>query len=318
MRAAAPVGAPAEAVREDTFTWRRCVSDKNCSLSADYGKIPVMPVKVALIYDFDGTLAPGNMQGHGLLDALGHQLEKDFWARVRAVAAEQDADEVLVYMWRILEDARAQGTPITRDFLAAFGASVPLFPGVETWFDRINAFGVTRNLEIEHYIVSSGLYEMIMGCKIAGRFRHVFASKYMFDGQGTATAPGVAINYTTKTQYLFRINKGILNSHDRASLNGWTSDDARPIPFERMIFLGDGDTDIPTMKMIAYKGGEAIGVFGNWEEAAARNLINRLIEEDRVRRVAPADYREDSQLDVMVKGLLGRMARAAGWKPPTS
>jgi phosphoserine phosphatase len=274
-----------------------------------------MATKVALVYDFDGTLAPDNMQGHGLLAALGHETELDFWTRGTAIAKAQDADEVLVYMWRILEDARSQGIPVTKDMLASFGAKVPLFPGVDTWFQRINKFGVIHELDIQHYIVSSGLFEMIQGCRIAHEFHHIFASKYMYAENGDATAPGVAINYTTKTQYLFRINKGILNSSDRKSLNGFTPEDERPIPFERMIFLGDGDTDIPTMKMITYKGGESIGVFGNWEKAAERQLIHRLIEEDRVKRVAPADYREDTQLDVMVKGLLGRIARAAGWKP---
>jgi hypothetical protein len=276
-----------------------------------------MAIKAALIYDFDGTLAPGNMQGHGLLAALGHELEPDFWTKGAGIAKEQDADEVLVYMWRILQDAKAKNIPVTKQTLAAFGAKVPLFPGVYGWFKRTKAFAADHGLELHHYVVSSGLFEMIQGCSIVHEFAHVFASKYMYDDQGQATAPGVAINYTTKTQYLFRINKGIMNSSDRRSLNGYTSVDARPIPFERMIFLGDGDTDIPTMKMITYKGGEAIGVFGEWSEAASRQLIHRLIEEDRVKRVAPADYREDSQLDVMIKGLLGRMARAAGWKPAT-
>lgn len=274
-----------------------------------------MAIKAALIYDFDGTLAPGNMQGHGLLDALGHQLEPHFWEKGAEIAKEQDADEVLVYMWRILQDAKAKGLAVTKEFLASFGSKIPLFPGVDSWFKRINAFGKEHDLEIQHYVVSSGLFEMIQGCSIVNEFHHVFASKYMYGANGEATAPGVAINYTTKTQYLFRINKGIMNSSDRKSLNGFTSEEARPIPFERMIFLGDGDTDIPTMKMMTYKGGEAIGVFGEWEKSASRNLIHRLIEEDRVKRVAPADYTEDSQLDVMVKGLLGRIARAAGWKP---
>ena len=219
-------------------------------------------------------------------------------------------------MWRILSDAQQRGRPVTRELLADFGARLPLFPGVPEWFDRIDAFGRERDLAIEHYVVSSGLFEMIRGCSVFSKFRRVFASQYMYSDDGTAFAPGVAINYTTKTQYLFRINKDIMNHYDSASLNGWTPEVGRPIPFEHMIFFGDGETDIPTMKMVTYKGGEAIAVFGNWNEAAQRKLINRLIEEDRVKRVAPADYTADSQLDVMTKGLLGRIARAAGWRPP--
>ncbi len=274
-----------------------------------------MPTSVALIYDFDGTLAHGNMQGHGLLQELGHELEAHFWERGQRVAIEQDADEILVYMWRILEDAQRLGRAVTRDYLATHGARVPLFPGVDSWFDRIDAFAAERDLRVEHYVVSSGLYEMIQGCAVAKKFRHVFASRYLYDAEGRALAPGVAINYTTKTQYLFRINKGILNSWDRRALNQWIPESQRPIPFHRMVFLGDGETDIPTMKMIRQEGGEAIAVFGDWDNANDRNQIYRLIEENRVKMVAPADYRESSQLDVMVKGLLGRMARQAGWQP---
>jgi hypothetical protein len=275
-----------------------------------------MPTRVALIYDFDGTLAKGNMQEHGLLEELGHELETEFWQKGSAISKKQDADEVLVYMWRILEDAQKRSIRVTKRYLAEHGSKVPLFPGVDTWFGRINAFGRSRNLKIEHYVVSSGLFEMIMGTKVARKFRHVFASKYMYAEDGSAKAPGVAINYTTKTQYLFRINKGILNSWNRGALNIWMPEADRPIPFKRMVFLGDGDTDIPAMKMIKSQGGEAIGVFGDWEKEAHRALVHRLIEEDRVKMVAPADYREDSHLDVLVKGLLGRMARDAGWRPP--
>lgn len=277
-----------------------------------------MTTTVALIYDFDGTLANGNMQGHGLLADLGHELEAEFWTRGGAISKEQDSDEVLVYMWRILEDAQAKNIRVTREYLAEHGRKVPLFPGVDTWFERIDAFGRERDLKIEHYVISSGLYEMIMGCAVASKFRHVFASKYMYHQDGTAKAPGVAINYTTKTQYLFRINKGILNSWNRKGLNIWMPNEARQIPFERMVFLGDGDTDIPAMKMIRSKGGEAIGVFGDWTSKDHRELIHRLIEEDRVKMVAQANYVEDSNLDVLVKGLLGRIARDAGWRPPRS
>jgi hypothetical protein len=274
-----------------------------------------MPTTVALIYDFDGTLAKGNMQGHGLLAELGHELETEFWKCGGSISEQQDADEVLVYMWRILEDARAKGIRVTKEYLAGHGRRVPLFPGVDAWFDRIDAFGRDRDLMIEHYVISSGLFEMIEGCAIATKFRHVFASKYLYNPDGTAKAPGVAINYTTKTQYLFRINKGILNSWNRKALNIWVPNEERPIPFKRMVFLGDGDTDIPAMKMIRSQGGEAIGVFGDWKSKEHRELIHRLIEEDRVKMVAQADYTEDSSLDVLVKGILGRIARDAGWRP---
>jgi hypothetical protein len=156
---------------------------------------------------------------------------------------------------------------------------------------------------------------MIVASAIGSKFNHVFASSYQCDENGVATAPGVAINYTTKTQYLFRINKGLLNSWDRKALNTFMAPAERPIPFSRMVFLGDGDTDIPAMKMMQFQGGEAIAVFGNWEDAKHRDVVSRLIEENRVKMVAGADYRENSQLEVLVKGLLARIAREAGWRP---
>ena len=261
--------------------------------------------RTAIVYDFDGTLARGNMQGHRLLADLGHEFEKDFWRRGLEVARESDGDEVLVYMWRIIEDARRAGKPVTSDWLRAYGHDLPLFDGLDTWFERINGFGEANGLAIEHYVVSSGLKEIIEGCPIAEKFKWIFASSYLYE-QGQAVAPAVAINYTTKMQYLFRINKGIMNSWDRTALNEWIPDRERPIPFSRMIFIGDGETDIPAMKTVRSQGGEVIAVFGCWEEHS--ETINRLIKEDRARMVAPADYKEKSQLDVMVKGLLSRMA----------
>ncbi len=269
-------------------------------------------VAAAIVYDFDGTLCDGNMQEHGLLQRLGHSRAKEFWDEGGRIAREQDADEVLVYMWRLMMDARGSEQPLTRSELRGYGTKLTLFPGVETWFKRIDAFGASIGLAVDHYVVSSGLLEIIEGSSIAARFKHIFASHYMYSHDGEAIAPAVAINYTTKTQYLFRINKGILNSWDRTSLNSYMAPARRPIPFSRMVFIGDGDTDIPSMKMMKHQGGEAIAVFGNWDVAASRNLIHRLIEEERVGMVAPADYRENSQLEVVVKGVLGRFALASG------
>jgi haloacid dehalogenase-like hydrolase len=173
---------------------------------------------------------------------------------VKAKAKQHDADEILVYMWRMLEVARDKQKAVTRDLLVEHGRKTPLFAGVETWFDRIDAYAANAGLTLEHYVISSGIEEMIAGCKIYGAFKKVFASRFIYDDKGVAIWPGVAVNYTTKTQFLFRINKGIPNTYDNAEINKWMPLDERPVPFTRMIYIGDGETDIPAMKMVRHQG----------------------------------------------------------------
>jgi hypothetical protein len=275
-------------------------------------------ISAAIVYDFDGTLAEGNIQEHSLLPTLGLE-PRSFWGRVKAETKSNDADEILIYMWLLLREAQEKGISLTSKMLADHGRDVRLFDGVESWFGRVNQFAAVRGLDLKHYVISSGLKAMIRGCPVHGSFSHVFASDYLYSESGEALWPGSAINYTTKTQFLFRINKGIPNNWDNVSINKWVPLKEREIPFERMIFLGDGDTDIPTMKMMRHQGGCSIAVFDpkTWDERAARNKIGRLIAEDRVQFVAPADYSEGSQLDVTVRGILGRIARdEAGFREP--
>ncbi|MEO6091981.1 MAG: HAD family hydrolase [Novosphingobium sp.] len=268
--------------------------------------------RVALIYDFDGTLSPGNMQQHTLIPALGFDDGSGFWNEVKKRNRDVDGDEILAYMHYLLE---ANPGVVSASSLRRHGSELPLFGGVDEWFDRINAFGANRSLDIEHYIISSGLREMIEGSSISENFKHIFASRYAYTGD-TPKWPAVAINYTTKTQYLFRINKGIDNNWDDASVNSYIPMQERPLPFERMIFLGDGGTDIPTMKMIKYQGGTAIAVFDEAEfRGPHQKKVYKLIAEDRANYVCPADYNNGSLLDITIKGVLGRIARATGYVP---
>lgn len=269
-------------------------------------------LRTAIVYDFDGTLAPGNIQEHAFLPNKKIKKE-DFWKAVGREAKCTDSDEILVYMRKMIEAANDDGKPLTRSALLEEGKSTPLFEGVEDWFDRINEYAVGIDLSLEHYIISSGIQEMIEGCKIADKFTHIFASKFLYNDAGEATWPGTAINYTTKTQFLFRINKGVLNNWDRNTINKWVPMDQRPIPFERMIFIGDGDTDIPSMKMIRLQGGYPIAVFDkkDWSEGGisseAHKKVFKLISENRVDFVAAGDYTNGSQLDITIKGILGRI-----------
>ena len=274
-------------------------------------------LKTALIYDFDGTLARGNMQEVTFIPSVGMGVG-DFWGEADRLTKSADGDNILMYMQLMLQRARENGRPITRTLLKEHGEDVKLFDGLKSdltgkgWFERIDAIGARYGLEIEHYIVSAGLEEMIEGCPIRPAFRHVFASKFAYDDHGVAIWPAVGVNYTTKTQYLFRINKGVRNHWDHERINKFIPDDARAVPFERMIFLGDGDTDVPTMKMMHTKGGFSIAVYDPRNSERDQEKIYGLISEDRVNFVAAADYREGQPLDLIVKGLLGRIAINAG------
>jgi len=255
------------------------------------------------------------MQEHSFLPELGVN-SKTFWNDVKTAARKNDADEVLVYMWHMLELAKEKGIRITKKALTNHGKEIPLFDGVDDWFRRIDKFATERTLSIEHYVVSSGNHEIIAGSKIFRLFKNVYASRFIFGKAGEAVWPAVAINYTTKTQFLFRINKGIENSWDNGQINRWVPMNERPVPFSRMIFIGDGDTDIPSMKMVRFQGGHSIAVFDPESFQQSPKKVYRLIAEDRVHFVAPADYSDGSQLDVTIKGILARMARDVGYRGP--
>ncbi|WP_406852483.1 haloacid dehalogenase-like hydrolase [Brevundimonas sp. BH3] len=274
------------------------------------------PLKTAIIYDFDGTLARGNMQEVSFIPSVGMDIGA-FWGQAEALTKSADADGILMYMQLMLKHARDKGISITKDMLADHGKDVALFEGLRdlSWFDRINEFGAKYNLEIEHYIISAGLEEMIDGTPIRPALRHVFASHYVYDENGEAAWPAVGVNYTTKTQYLFRINKGVKNHWEHERVNHFIPDEDRPIPFDRMIFLGDGDTDVPTMKMMHTKGGFSIAVYDPRSNEKDQKKVYSLISEDRVNFVAAADYREGSALDLIVKGLVGRIAINSGTMP---
>lgn len=277
-------------------------------------------LKTALIYDFDGTLARGNMQEVTFIPSLGMDIG-DFWGEADKLTKASDGDNILMYMQLMLQRARQNGAVITKKTLREHGEDVKLFDGLKSdltgpgWFERIDAVGARYGLDIEHYIISAGLEEMIDGCPIRDAFHHVFASKFAYDADGAAIWPAVGVNYTTKTQYLFRINKGVLNHWDHERINKFVADDDRRIPFERMIFLGDGDTDVPTMKMMHTKGGFSIAVYDPRNSEKDQKKIYSLISEDRVNFVAAADYREGQPLDLIVKGLIGRIAIQSGTMP---
>ena len=275
------------------------------------------PIRTAIVYDFDGTLAPGNIQEHRLLPEYLGVTKEAFWAEVGRRRQHHNADPILTYMHLLLEKASAKRRPISATVLRDHATETPLFAGVREWFHRIDDHAAARGLALEHYIISSGNEEMIRGTAIADAFKYIFACRYAYDDEGRAVWPAVAINYTTKTQYLFRINKGVLNCWNDEAVNRWQPMQERPIPFSRMIYLGDGDTDIPSMKMVRHQGGHSVAVFdpAKWSQKGMQTKVYNLIAEDRAHFVVPADYRIGSQLDITIKGILGRIARdEAGYR----
>lgn len=277
---------------------------------------PEKPIRAAIVYDYDGTLAKGNIQEDSFLPSI-QTTPEEFWSKVGTEKQAQDADEILVYMRLMLRMAKAANVPVTRESLRAHGQTSQLFAGLEgenNWFIRMNEYAAKHGLQLEHYIISSGNQEMIEGSPIASAFKEIFACRFEFDADGQAVGPNLAINYTTKTQFLFRINKGILNAWDNNAVNAYVSEADRPIPFSRMIFIGDGDTDIPAMKMTSHNGGFAIAAYSTEKDRKSLDKIHRLIADERANFISAADYRENSDMDIQVKGIIGRMARSAGLK----
>lgn len=259
---------------------------------------------VALVYDFDGTLAPGNMQEFGLLQALGYDNPNDFWNLCDQLAKTNDAGGIAVVMYAIQAAAQRAGLRCTRDFLRSYGKTVSFFPGVEQWFEHINAYAAQIGVEVKHYINSSGVKEMIEGCAIARAFERIYACSYLYDSDGDACWPAVVVDYTKKTQFLFKINKGIREVSDRVRINEFVPSDERPVPFERMIYFGDGETDVPCMRTIKANGGHSFAVYGNDKK---RKLAQQLLSEGRVNFACAADYTEQGEMMVIVKRILDKI-----------
>lgn len=266
-------------------------------------------MKLALIYDFDGTLAPGNMQEYDFIPAVGKRNE-EFWARCDSMARDHDADPILTYMNEMIHQAQANDISLRREAFVESGGKVSLYEGVEGWFSRINQYASSSGITIEHYINSSGLKEMIEGTSIAHHFRKIYASSFLYSVDGVAYWPGVAVNYTNKTQFIFKISKGIDSVYDSREVNRYVPDSEREIPFERMIYIGDGTTDIPCMRLVKEKHGHAIAVYDPSDQATGRSL-GQLIEDHRVSFVAPADYTAGSRMDNIVCAIIDKVAADA-------
>ncbi len=257
---------------------------------------------IALLYDFDKTLCTTDMEDYAFIPALGCT-PAEFWHKANSFGRENRMDGLLAYMYTMIVECRAHGLPLTREFLVRCGHSMELFPGVREWFGRINAFGASLGVEVEHYVLSSGLKEIIEGSGIAHEFKQIYACEFYYR-DGAACWPKLDVNFTNKTQFVYRINKGVLDVADDKSLNDSMPDDSKRIPFTNMIYVGDGLSDVPCMKMMRAYGGQAIAVY----QANNRAGVEDLLAKGRVDFIFPADYRAGEGLDVTVRNILRKMA----------
>ncbi|MCQ2285876.1 MAG: haloacid dehalogenase-like hydrolase [Bacteroidales bacterium] len=268
---------------------------------------------VAIAYDFDGTLAPGYMQEYDFIPNLKIANEA-FWDASNEQAKANDMDGVLSYMFLMLTKAKEKGISIKKEDFIKYGKNIQFFQGVEDYFERINKYGDSKGVKVEHHLISSGLREMVAGTSIAKYFTNIFASGFVYDKNGVACWPALAINYTNKTQFLFRINKGIQNAYDNSLINKRIPKDQRAVPFQNFIYIGDGETDVPAMKMVKLQGGTAITVYNpntpmsKDGRQSPRDLCLELIRENRADFYAPADYRENRPLNTIVERLIDRIA----------
>lgn len=260
---------------------------------------------VALIYDFDGTLSPGNMQEFGFIQAVG-KTAREFWTDSDNIAIGQDASNVLAYMKLMFDEARAKGIKLSRDKFQEYGKDIQLYEGVREWFGLVNAYGAAHGLQVEHYINSSGLKEFVEGCPISKEFKHVFAGSFLYDDKGDAVWPGLAVDYTAKTQFLFKISKGIFSSRDNIQVNDSMAEDKKRVPFSHMIYFGDGDTDVPCMKIVGMFGGHSIAVY-NPDNAKKKATALKLKRQGRVAFATPAVYTPQSSIFKVVCAILDKI-----------
>ena len=257
---------------------------------------------VALLYDFDKTLCTRDMQEYTFIPSLGMEAD-DFWLEAEKLAKKEKMDSVLAYMYCMIDQANKAGNPLTKEVLTECGKHIEYHQGVIEWFDRINEYGKRAGVKVEHYILSSGLKEIIDGTVVAKFFKKIFASEFMYNDEGNAIWAKMAVNYTNKTQFVYRINKGVLDINNNVDLNKSQPDEDRRVFFRNMIYIGDGLTDVPCMKLVKQSGGHSIALYQNEE----KHKVQPLLAHERVDWIFEADYSEGSNLDEAMHTLIDQL-----------
>ena len=260
--------------------------------------------KMAICYDFDRTLSPDDMQTFTLIPSFGVD-KKEFWHESDMLAVENLMDNNLAWMYELIKYSKFKGKSLRKEYFNEIGNDVKLYPGVDSWFENVNAYAAERGIEVEHYIISSGLKEIIEGSRIGPYITRVYASSYLYSADGIAEWPAQVVNYTTKTQFIFRIAKGYLEEYD-ARVNDSMPHTNRNVDYENIVYIGDSATDIPCMTLVKQKGGYSIGVYD--PVSNNKSKVYKLFSDGRLNFYAPADYTKDSPIFSYMKNVIDEIA----------
>ena len=261
---------------------------------------------IAIVYDFDGTLTPEAMQEYTILPNIGIRGKK-FWEEVKRESIKTKGEEIVTYMRLMVEKAHHRQYAVTPSILKKLAKNIVFYPGVQTYFKRINEYArrkFKKEIKIRHYILSSGLKEIIVGTPIAKNFYKIFASEYYFDEYKKAVFPKIIVNDTVKTQFLFRINKGVENLNE--SINTHMPEAHRAIPFQNILYIGDGMTDVPCMTVTRKQGGYAVAVYKPHSHKGKATCRDLLLAR-RADFIAKADFRKNSRLEKIIKLVMHNM-----------
>lgn len=256
---------------------------------------------VAIVYDFDKTLCSEDMQNYSFIPALGMTPE-EFWGATSVFSEKTNVERILSYMYMMIKLAKDKGIKLTKEYLKELGKDIKFYPGVLTWFKRINEYGESLGIQVEHYLVSSGTKEIIDGCAIADQFKAIYGCEFLFGEDGLPIWPKLTINYTAKTQFIYRITKGVLDVTDDSNVNRRIN--TKRVPFQNIVYLGDGMTDIPCMALVKESGGKSIAIYTKDSKDKAMELYN----ENRVNFICKADYSSNSQLEKVIKLVINSVA----------
>ena len=258
--------------------------------------------KLAIMYDFDKTLSTTDMQNYTFIPNLGMTPE-EFWNKTGEFSAETGCERILSYMYVMLREAKKKGIKVTREYLHECGKNIKFYPGVQEYFKRINDYGKSKGVEVEHYLVSSGTKEIVEGCPIFKEFKQAWGCEFYFENDEPVW-PKLAINYTQKTQFFFRIAKGAFEITNDAAVNEKTAEDERRIPYRNIVYMGDGMTDIPCMTLVKKNDGKSIAVY----QRGQKDKVKEIYDEHRCDFIAFADYSEGKAIDKILKMIIDRVA----------
>ena len=264
-------------------------------------------VKVAFMYDFDLTLSPRNMQEFSFQDLIGTTKE-EWWDDVNAFAKQTNMDGTLAMMYKLITVTKQKGITLKKQDIVNLGKDIEYFEGVESYFGRMKEYALSLGIDLKFYIISSGLKEIIEGTSIAKNFERIFASQFAYDENDVPFWPSQAVNYTTKTQYIYRVRKNAVDDlYNPKGVNEYIGDKENLVPYENFVYFGDGETDIPCMRTVSKKGGHSVCVYTPNNEKKYKEC-RKLYLERRSDFLAAADYREGSELDKICKMLLNKIA----------